>query len=104
MDKNIFSINENNYTSILNGEKMITGDMEEPYLFGGEFFSYIAIMPIIPQYENQNNYLLLIDALFKKFIYFYKKNGIDFIYISVYRYSVTYNTNSISSFGRALNL
>ncbi len=83
-------INENNYTSILNGEKMITGDMEEPYLFGGEFFSYIAIMPIIPQYENQNNYLLLIDALFKKFIYFYKEFNVEIkeIGISVYSHQL----------------
>ena len=48
-------MNEENYNSILRGEKIVDADMLEFYDFGGEFYCYIAIMPILKEYENNKN-------------------------------------------------
>jgi len=61
-------INQTNFALVLSGKKMVDAEMEEFYGFGGEFCCYIIIMPIIPQYENQKNYILLLDDLFAKFV------------------------------------
>lgn len=59
-------INETNYNNIISGKEMITSNMEELYGFGGEFYCYIAIMPILREFETQKNYLMLLEDFFKK--------------------------------------
>lgn len=60
-------ITQSDFDLVLSGECMIDADMEEFYGFGGEFCCYITIMPILKQYENQKNYVMLLDELFAKF-------------------------------------
>ena len=60
-------ITQSDFDLVLSGERMIDADMEEFYGFGGEFCCYITIMPILKQYENQKNYVMLLDELFAKF-------------------------------------
>lgn len=53
---------------------------------------YKRLIPLIPTNRHLQNLFTL-----------YEKNGIDFIILVSISISVTYNTNNISSFGRALN-
>lgn len=64
-----------NYNEVLSGETMITASMEEFYGFGGEFYCYIVIMPILREHENMKNYLLLFDDLFRKVVRFCVDGG-----------------------------
>lgn len=79
-------INEDNYKNyIINGEQIVTAEMQEFYEFGGEFCCYVAIMPIIKNYENSTNYLLLFSSLFGRIVNLFKKDvRIRKIGISVY--------------------
>ena len=61
-------INENNFNIVLSGCDMVDASMQEFYGFGGEFFCYIVIMPILNEYENMANYLLLFDDFFNKIV------------------------------------
>lgn len=61
-------MNEENFTSVTSGEKMANASMEEFYGFGGQFCCYIAVMPILRQYESSNNYMLLLKDLFAKIV------------------------------------
>ncbi len=65
-------ITEENYSRVISGQEMITSQMEEFYGFGGDFCCYIAIMPILKEYESQNNYILLFDELIKRIVEFSK--------------------------------
>jgi len=60
-------IKQSDFDLILSGARMIDAEMEEFYGFGGEFCCYITIMPILKQFENQKNYVMLLDDLFAKF-------------------------------------
>lgn len=78
-------MNEENYNSILRGEKIVDADMLEFYDFGGEFYCYIAIMPILKEYENNKNMMLLWDKLFSRIEDMYDRGiAIKRIGISVY--------------------
>lgn len=79
-------INEDNYKKVISGTEMIQSGMQESYIFGGDFYCYIAIMPIIYEYETQQNYKLLIDDLFKKLVHLINDNFVNIkgIAISVY--------------------
>ena len=77
-------LNDTHYHQVLSGEKMVHSDMEEFYGFGGEFNCYIAIMPILPKYETQSNYLLLLNDFFNKIARLYEED----IYLSQYGISV----------------
>ena len=66
-------LNEENYEKVVSGNQMISSDMEELYGFGGEFCCYIAIMPILREYETQKNYVMLLDDFFKKLVEFYNE-------------------------------
>ena len=59
-------ISEENYHNVVSGNQMISSNMEELYGFGGEFCCYIAIMPILREYETQKNYMLLLEDFFQK--------------------------------------
>ena len=78
-------INYENYNDVVSGQKMIHSSMEEFYGFGGEFYCYIAVMPIIQEYETQKNYLLLLNDFLKKMVEF-SNDGISILKyaISVY--------------------
>lgn len=79
-------IDGENYNAVISGKKMISGEMQEFYGFGGTFYCYIAIMPILYEYENQGNYKMLIEDLFAKLAYINKENDVivEKIGISVY--------------------
>lgn len=79
-------ISDDDYKDLLNGEKMITGDMELFYGFGGEFNCYIAIIPILQKYENQSNYILLFNDLINKLVSLRKEQDVIIkkLAISVY--------------------
>lgn len=59
-------MNEDNYGRIISGEKIIDADMLEFYDFGGVFYCYIAIMPVLKEFENNKNMMLLWDKLFNR--------------------------------------
>jgi hypothetical protein len=63
-------LNDINYSNVVSGTQMISSDMEELYGFGGEFCCYIAIMPILREYETQKNYMLLLEDFFQKMVEF----------------------------------
>lgn len=77
-------LNEENYGLVISGDRMITPEMEEFYGFGGDFLCYIAIMPILPRYETQHNYLLLLEDFFAKMVRLHQED----IHISRYGISV----------------
>lgn len=80
-------INQENYDLILSGSKMVDADMEEFYGFGGDFCCYIAIMPILPQHENQKNYMLLLDDLFTKLTNMAKNEDVRITSLAISVYS-----------------
>ena len=61
-------VNKDNFNSLITGQKIADQSMEEMYAFGGSFYCYIVIMPIIKAYENMNNYLLLFNDFFAKMV------------------------------------
>lgn len=78
-------IDEKNYRDVVSGAKIISSEMQEFYGFGGSFYCYIVVMPILREHETQNNYLLLIKDLFDKIVDFYNRGIIiDGFAISVY--------------------
>ena len=79
-------INREDYDEIIAGKKMIDADMQEFYAFGGNFCCYIAIMPILYEYENQGNYKMLVDDLFAKLVRLNRESfvTIESLGISVY--------------------
>lgn len=80
-------VNDDNYNQVINCDRMIDASMEEFYGFGGEFSCYIAIMPILVDYENQSNYLLLINDIFNKFVMFKDKYDVSIKKIGISIYS-----------------
>ncbi len=89
-------MNEANYASIISGQKMVKADMQEFYGFGGEFFCYVAIMPIIKTYETQENYLLLIEEFFGKMTLFAKKG------IKIKKFAISVYSQLLEAMMRAL--
>lgn len=79
-------INEDNYREVVSGQKMINSSMAEFYGFGGDFYCYIAMMPIIREYETQKNYLLLLTDLLNKMVEF-AKDGINIARYAISVYS-----------------
>ena len=79
-------INDDNYDNfVINGKQIITAEMQEFYEFGGEFCCYIAIMPILKNYESSTNYLTLFASLFERLVDFAKRDiKIKKIGISIY--------------------
>ena len=78
-------LNDENYRRVMSGESMASSDMEEFYGFGGSFNCYIVIMPILPKYENNGNYILLFNHLFERIVSLYKNDiTIERFGISVY--------------------
>ena len=78
-------INEENYQTVISGKSMINSCMEEFYGFGGEYYCYIAIMPILPKYETNSNYILLLNHLFARIVSMYENDiSIAKFGISVY--------------------
>lgn len=79
-------VSEDNYKAVMSGGTMVTASMQEFYGFGGDYYLYIAIMPILQEYENQRNYMLLLNDLMDKLVFFYTEYGVRFfkIGISVY--------------------
>lgn len=80
-------ISDENYAAVISGEKMINAEMQEFYGFGGEFCLYIVIMPILSEYENQKNYLLLFNDLMDKLVFFYNEYGMRCIKIGISVYT-----------------
>lgn len=61
-------INEENFRDIISGKKTLRPVMSEFYDFGGEFFVYIGLMPIIKEYETSANYMMMLDKLFLRIV------------------------------------
>lgn len=61
-------LNEENYQKVISGETMINSAFSEFYEFGGEFYCYIGILPILNEYANSNNYLIMLDKFFKRIV------------------------------------
>ncbi len=80
-------ISEENYEAVISGKKMIDAKMQEFYGFGGDFYLYIAIMPILSEYENQRNYMLLFNDLMDKLVFFYNEYGMRCIRIGISVYT-----------------
>ena len=59
-------MNEKNYSDILDAKTMVNPSMLDFYEFGGDFYCYICIMPILREYENASIMMLLWDKLFER--------------------------------------
>lgn len=78
-------INDENYETILDGKQIINAQQQEFYELGGDFNCYVAIMPLIKQYENATNYLMLFSSLFSRIVSFAEKGvQVNRFGISVY--------------------
>lgn len=89
-------VNKKNYQEVVSGKKMIHSSMEEFYGFGGDFYCYIAVMPIIQEYETQKNYLLLLNDFLKKMVEF-AHDGIN-----IHRYGISVYTPLLETMMKAL--
>ncbi len=55
----MYPMNDEDYNSLINGEKMIRGEMLELYSLGGIYNCYISMMTINPDFEKQQLYLMM---------------------------------------------
>lgn len=78
-------ISESNFNILESGEKIITASMSEFYDFGGEFYVFIGLMPIIKEYETSANYMLMLEKLFNRIVEMHDRDiSVAKIGISVY--------------------
>ncbi len=79
-------MNEQHFCEIINGAKMINASMSEFYDFGGDFYCYIGLMPIINEHANASNYMIMLDELFDTLTQMHSR-GINVLHIGISVYS-----------------
>ena len=61
----MYPVMEEAYSQLISGEVIIRDSMIDLFFMGGKFDVYITMIGIIPQEENQSNYLMFFDWIFK---------------------------------------